>query len=87
MWKFKRSVGRFPVPRFWSPEDMKIVGWCLSNNISISCTVDWKNNIDKWFIDIKINNKIYRDPNTYKDETVSNKIYEYYKYYYDKHRN
>ena len=59
MWKFKRSVGRFPVPRFWSPEDMKIVGWCLSNNISISCTVDWKNNIDKWFIDIKINNKIF----------------------------
>ena len=32
-----------------------------------------------------LNKNTYTDPNTYEDETVLNKIYEYYKYYYDKY--
>ena len=56
MWKkFKKAQGRSPKPRSWSDNDMKIVGWCLSNNISVSRTVDWKNDINRWLIDIKIN--------------------------------
>ena len=86
MWKkFKKAQGRSPKPRAWSDNDMKIVGWCLSNNISVSRTVDWKNDINRWLIDIKINNRIHTDPNTYKDEEVADKVYEYYKYYYDKY--
>jgi len=86
MWKkFKKAQGRSPVPRSWSDNDMKIVGWCLSNNISVSRGVDWKNDQNRWLIDIKINNRIHTDPNTYKDEEVADKVYEYYKYYYDKY--
>ena len=88
MWqKFKKTTGRKPKTRSWTPEEMKIVGWCLSNNISIGCMPDWKGGDTKWFIDIKINKNTYTDPNIYEDETVLNKIYEYYKYYYDKYRN
>ena len=56
MWqKYKKTtIGKSPTPRNWSPDEMKIVGWCLENNIAISCMPDWKNDRDKWVIDIKI---------------------------------
>ena len=87
MWqKYKKATGKSPTPRNWSPDEMKKVGWCLNNNIAISCMPDWKSNQDEWFIDIKINKNIHRDPKTYTNDTVKNKICEYYEYYYDKHR-
>ena len=85
VWQKKR-VGRKPTTKTWQPEEMKAVGWCLSNNIFISCIPNWKEKGINWFIDIKINKNVHRDPNTYEDEEVFNKIYEYYKYYYDKHK-
>ena len=88
MWqKFKKVTGRTPSQRIYSNEEMRIIGWCLENNISIGCMPDWKNDSNKWLIDIKINKNTYTDPNTYEDDTVLNKIYEYYKYYYDKYKN
>jgi len=85
VWQKKR-VGRKATARTWMPEEIKAVGWCLSNNISISCMPNWKEKGINWFIDIKINKNVHRDPNMYEDEEVFNKIYEYYKYYYDKHK-
>ena len=85
VWQRKRT-GKKATARTWTPEEMKAVGWCLSNNISISCIPNWKEKGINWFIDIKINKNVHRDPNTYEDEEVFNKIYEYYKYYYDKHK-
>ena len=41
-------------------------------------------NISLWQIDISINGKTHVDPKRY-DENVLDKVYEYYKYYYDKH--
>ena len=87
MWqKFKKSAGRKPTDRPWLTSEMKVVAWCLNNNISISCMPDWENSGTKWLIDIKINRNTHRDPNVYEDEDVLNKIYEYYKYYYDKNK-
>ena len=85
VWQKKRT-GKQPTTRTWTPEEMKAVGWCLSNNIFISCIPNWKEKGINWFIDIKINKNVHRDPTTYEDEEVFNKIYEYYKYYYDKHK-
>ena len=88
MWKkFKKATGKSPTPRNWSSNEMKKVGWCIKNNIAISCMPDWKNDQDKWIIDIRINKNTHKDPNTYTSDAVLNKIYEYYEYYYDKHRN
>ena len=87
MWKkFVKSKGKSPGRRTWSDEEMKIVGWCLTNNIFISCSPDFNESGHDWIIDIKIKNNIHQDPVRYEDETVLNKIYEYYKYYYDKYR-
>ena len=83
--RWAKSKSKTAPTRMWDEDEMKIVGWCLSNNISVSRTVDWKNDINRWLIDIKINNRIHTDPNTYKDEEVADKVYEYYKYYYDKY--
>ena len=85
VWQKKRT-GRKATARTWTPEEMKAVSWCLSNNIFISCIPNWKEKGINWFIDIKINKNVHRDPNTYEDEEVFNKIYKYYKYYYDKHK-
>ena len=85
VWQRKRK-GKSATARTCTPEEMKAVGWCLSNNIFISCIPNWKEKGINWFIDIKINKNVHRDPNTYEDEEVFNKIYEYYKYYYDKHK-
>jgi len=85
VWQKKR-IGRKPVTKTWTTEEMKAVGWCLSNNILISCIPNWKQRGINWLIDIKINKNMHTDPNKYEDEEVLNKIYEYYKYYYDKHR-
>ena len=85
VWQKKRT-GKNAKARTWTPEEMKAVRWCLSKNIFISCIPNWKEKGINWFIDIKINKNVHRDPNTYEDEEVFNKIYEYYKYYYDKHK-
>ena len=45
---------------------------------------DWKHEYNLWQIDITINNKTHVDPKRY-DEDVLDKVYEYYKYYYDKY--
>ena len=84
VWQKKRT-GKKATARTWTPEEMKAVGWCLSNNIFISCIPNWKEDANKWLIEININNKIHKDPNRYDNEVVYNKVNEYYKYYYDKY--
>ena len=47
---------------------------------------DWKNDLNKWQVEITINNNTHVDPNRYEDDDVLNKVVEYYKYYYNKHK-
>ena len=83
--KWKKSATRTPPKRTWTLEEMKIIGWCLNKKIEISIMPDWKDQLNNWKIDIKINKKIHTDPNRYEDDKVLDKVYEYYKYYYEKH--
>ena len=83
--KWQRSPSRRPPERSWTPKEMKIIGWCLNNNIAIGISPDWKDDTNRWQINITINNKVHTDPNRYNNDTVYNKVNEYYKYYYDKH--
>ena len=68
----------------WTNDEMKVVGWCMNKNIHVSITPDWKHEFNLWQIDIKINRKTHVDPARY-DDDVLDKVYEYYKYYYDKY--
>ena len=70
--------------RAWSPEEIKVIGWCMSKNIHVAITPDWKDEYTRWQIEININGKVHTDPKRY-NGNVLEKMYEYYKYYYDKH--
>jgi hypothetical protein len=83
--RWKKSPSRKPPTKMWDKDEMKVVGWCLQNKIGVGISPDWKHELNKWQIDISINGNIHTDPNRYDDEVVLNKLYEYYKYYYDKH--
>jgi len=67
-----------------SEKDREAYAWCMNNSIVVGFSPIWASE-DDWTIDIKINNKSSVDPNTYTGEEVMAKVYEYYKYYYDKY--
>ena len=79
--KVSRSAGPNPIPIGYS----KMIQWCLNNNIAIAITPDWSKTFEDWKIEIKINNKVHVDPAEYTTADVHDKMYEYYKYYYDKY--
>jgi hypothetical protein len=64
--------------------ESKTMRWCVSNNIRISPKA---RSDSEWSIVIDLNNKIAEDPKQYKKIEIWKKIFEYYKYYYDKYNN
>ena len=83
--RWARAKSKNAPVRTWDDSEMKIIGWCLNKKIEISIMPDWKSELNNWQIDIKINKKIFTDPNRYEDDKVLDKVYEYYKYYYEKY--
>ena len=83
--KGSKSPSKNPPKRSWSQEEMKTIGWCLDKKIGVAISPDWKDDLNRWQIEININGKIHKDPNRYDEGVVYNKVNEYYKYYYDKH--
>ena len=57
--------------------------WCIRNNIKIGPK---SNNDTAWYITIETNGKVNTTPVTYGKTEIWTKIFEYCKYYYDKHR-
>jgi len=82
--RWNKSPSKQPPKKSWSEDEMKIVGWCLTRNIKVGISPDWKHNLHHWQIEISINGRVHKDPNRYDDQEVYNKVNEYYKYYYDK---
>ena len=77
----KKATGRSPGYHPYTHQDMKRVGWCLDKNIKIAVVP----NGTKWQVEININKAIHLDSNEYEADEAYKKMYEYYKYYYDKH--
>tara|TARA_R110002012_G_scaffold36371_4_gene102823 strand:+ start:1144 stop:1395 length:252 start_codon:yes stop_codon:yes gene_type:complete len=63
-------------------EEMVAYQWCINNGIFIS---PFANGEGVWYIEIKMNNKTNRSPLTYGPISIWIKIYEFYKYYYNKY--
>ena len=57
--------------------------WCVKNNIAISPKAY---STTQWYIDIKNKDRTHTSPDTYGKTEIWKKIFEYCKYYYDKHR-
>ena len=83
--KWHKTPSKKPPQRSWDETEMKIIGWCMNKNIKVSISPDWKDDLQRWKIEININGKVHTDPNRYDDSVVYNKFNEYYKYYYDKY--
>jgi len=83
--RWQRAPSRRGLRKTWTEPEMKIIGWCLNKNIGIGINPDWKDDLNRWQIELNINGKIHTDPNRYGDDVVYNKVNEYYKYYYDKY--
>ena len=66
----------------YTKKDIKRVGWCMNNNIEVAVSpgeIQWK-------VEIRMNKgKWNKDPGVYEHEEAMKKMYEYYKYYYDKY--
>jgi len=77
----KKVTGKSPGYHTHTKEDLKRVGWCLDKNIKIAVVPSGT----KWQVEININKSIHLDSNIYKADEAYKKMYEYYKYYYDKH--
>ena len=77
----KKATGKSPGYHRYSDEDMKRVSWCMDNGIKAAVIP----NGTKWQVELSVNKNIHLDPNTYDAGEAYEKMYEYYKYYYDKH--
>jgi len=82
--KRKKRLGRAPESIPYTDDNMRHVAWCMNNNIVVGFSPIWDTE-DQWQIDIQINAAVSVDPNTYSGDEVMAKVYEYYKYYYDKY--
>ena len=63
-------------------EELIAYRWCINNGIYIS---PFATGDATWYLDIKINKKTNRSPSPYGKDTIWIKMYEFYKYYYDKY--
>ena len=67
----------------YNKDDWEALHWCIENNIAIA---PYAKSTTEWYVDISNKGKTSRDPNAYGKTEIWEKIFEYCKYYYDKHR-
>ena len=77
----KAGKGKSPGSHTYTRDDMKRVNLCMRKGIKIAVI---PNGVD-WQVELNINDKIHLNPKIYKAKEAYEKMYEYYKYYYDKH--
>ena len=82
----KKVVGHSPGFLEYTKQDIKHVGWCNKKGIKIAVIPHWESSKGEWRVELNINNKIHLDPKVYKDKEALAKMYEYYKYYYNKYK-
>jgi hypothetical protein len=84
--KKKNQIGvvQYPEnPYIPGTKEFEYYRWCIKNGIIIWPIGTLK---EAWFIKITINGKSTTSPQAYSDD-LWDKVYEYYKYYYDKYKN
>jgi hypothetical protein len=77
----RAKTGKSPGQHNYTRKDMKRVNWCLRNGIKVAVIP----NGTKWQVEVDLNKTIHLDSKIYEPKEAYKKMYEYYKYYYDKH--
>ena len=66
----------------YTDRNIKHVSWCVNKNIHVAVSPGEI----KWKVEIRMNKGDWnKDPGVYEHEEAMKKMYEYYKYYYDKY--
>ena len=84
--KYAKNTGRSPGYYPYTDQDMKHVGWCMNKGIKIAVIPHWEGASNEWRVELNIKKKIHLDPAVYMADKAYKKMYEYYKYYYEKYR-
>ena len=64
-------------------KDWEAYRWCVRNNIAIA---PHAKSTTEWYVSIRNKDKTNLSPKAYEKTIIWQKIFEYCKYYYDKHR-
>ena len=85
-WKnSKKTIGRSPGYHSYTKQDMKRVCWCHKKEIIIGVSPNWETT-SEWKVELNIKKNIHLDPASYQAAEAHKKMYEYYKYYYNKYK-
>ena len=76
----KANGGKSPGYHNYTNDDMQRENWCMNKGIKVAVIP----NGTKWQVEINLNKKIHLDSKIYEAKEATEKMYEYYKYYYDK---
>ena len=77
----RAKTGKTPGYHNYTREDMKRVNWCMRKGIKVAVIP----NGTKWQVEVNLNKTIHLDSKIYEAKEATEKMYEYYKYYYDKY--
>ena len=84
MGKLKEEHGRYPKHE---TDDLTSYKWCFNNGIKIgpfAASNDYDNYY--WWIDVEVNGAKKRSPFKYDGRQINKKIFELYRFYYDKNK-
>ena len=72
-------------PPEWTKEDLRAYSWCINHGIYISALAEGKGYFNKvWSIQVEAQGKKVLSPKTYGPDDLYSKIFELYRFYYDK---
>ena len=66
-------------------EDVRHQIWWKNNKIRVCVAPHWTGTQDQWRVELYINDYPHKDPKIYTAGEAHKKMYEYYKYYYEKY--
>ena len=72
-------------PDWGNPKNLEAYSWCINHGIYISALAEGKGNYNKlWSIQVNVNGKKVMSPKPYGPDDLYSKIFELYRFYYDK---
>ena len=72
-------------PPMWDKANKDAYSWCINHGIYISALAVGKGNYNKaWTIQVEVKGKKVISPKTYGPDNLYSKIFELYRFYYDK---
>ena len=74
-------------PEWDNPENLKAYSWCVNHGITIGMLATTPGYANRtWEIEVTINKKKITSPREYGINELYSKVFELYKFYYNKHK-